>query len=195
MISTDCKFIYIGVPKTGTTSIESHIKTKYKIIPHCHKKHAPICLHNEKYLDYFKFGFVRNPWDWVVSWYFYATDEWNRPVRDQMSLKNWVYIHNACCGCNPLTVRCCYQPLVPQYKFLCNDQGDLIMDFVGRFESLQHDFDRACEKAGIHKYKLEFKNKSQRSGSYVDHYDSETKKLVSDLFEKDIDLFKYSFGS
>lgn len=195
MINTDYKFIYVGVPKTGTTSIESHIKTKYKIIPHCHKKHAPICLHNEKYLDYFKFGFVRNPWDWVVSWYLYATDEFQRPVRDQMSLKAWLYKENNCSDYIPKTVRCCYQPLVPQYKFLCNDQGDLMMDFVGRFENLQYDFDRACERAGIFKCKLEFKNKTQISRSYVDYYDSETKELVSNLFEKDVDLFKYSFTS
>jgi hypothetical protein len=193
MINKQYKFIYVGVPKTGTTSIESHIKTEYKIVSDCHKKHTPICLHNEKYLDYFKFGFVRNPWDWVVSWYFYATDHWGSPVRDQMSLKDWVSIHNAC-GCRPLTVRCCYQPLVPQYNFLCDDQGELMMDFVGRFENLQCDFDTACEKIGISKHKLDFKNKSQRSGSYEDFYDSETRDLVSNLFEKDIDLFKYSFG-
>jgi hypothetical protein len=68
------------------------------------------------------------------------------------------------------------------------------MDFVGRFESLQHDFDRVCEKIGIPKFKLDFKNRTQRSISYEDYYDSETRDLVSNLFEKDIDLFKYSFG-
>ena len=195
MINKQYKFIYVGVPKTGTTSIESYIKTKYKIIPHCHKKHTPIYFHDEKYFDCFKFGFVRNPWDWVISWYFYATDEFERPVRDHMSLKTWLYKDN---NCNeawiPETVRCCYQPLVPQYKFLCDAQGDLVMDFVGRFESLQHDFDRVCEKIGIPKFKLDFKNRTQRSISYEDYYDSETRDLVSNLFEKDIDLFKYTFG-
>ena len=74
MINVSHKFIYIGVPKTGTTSIETFIKKKYKILPSCQSKHWPISLHDTKYLNYFKFAFVRNPWDWVVSWISYKEE-------------------------------------------------------------------------------------------------------------------------
>ena len=67
MISDKLKCIFVEVPKTGSTSIRN-------IIGHPEKPHLNICqiaheIQKEKFYAYFKFGFVRNPWDRAVSLY------------------------------------------------------------------------------------------------------------------------------
>ena len=79
------KFIYFAAGKTGTGSIETALH-RYKesgaLARGPHGKHIPPLwvrpeFPEEQWSHYFKFGFVRNPWDWVLSNYF-----WNKRDTD-----------------------------------------------------------------------------------------------------------------
>jgi len=80
-----------------------------------------------------------------------------------------------------------------QSYWLLGDKGSPVVNFVGRFETLQHDFDKICGQIGIAKIQLPSTNKSAR-GSYGEYYDENTQKLIGLKFSSDIDRFGYSFN-
>lgn len=186
MICEKHKFIYIGVPKTGTTSIETYLKKNFKILNHCQKKHTPINLHSDNYISYFKFAFVRNPWEWVVSWFRYL--KFSRKNFEYENFEKWLIDELNLKG----SLKNFNDPLFPQYKFLCNKNDELIIDFIGRFERLQEDFNKICRRIKISNYKLDNLN-SSTNFNYKDFYNCITKELVEKNFEKDIELFKYKY--
>ena len=79
----------------------------------------------------------------------------------------------------------------PQYDFLINEDRQLRMDFIGRFEQLQSDFDYICHQIGIPSCSLEHINASARLPTKV-VYDSELKEMVYHYYKKDFEWFGYS---
>jgi hypothetical protein len=167
-------------------------------------------LSQEQFETYFKFSFVRNPWDRMVSEYKYR----GHPMR--MSFKTWLLGHLPPPG---FTDHYCH--LVPQHEFIYDGEGRLLVDFVGRFESLQADFDAVCERLGIPRAFLPHENRSLETAPrirslkglkrrvrrwlwtlrpknvyphYTDYYDEESRAHVARLYRKDIELFGYDFG-
>ena len=67
MIDHKHKFIFIHINKCGGTSIDEHFTENFKDT----QKHLSTKLNPNEFDNYFKFTFVRNPWDRVVSFYHY----------------------------------------------------------------------------------------------------------------------------
>jgi len=128
--------------------------------------------------DYYKFTFERNPWDRQVSWYYYKTksrpadkrpsfDAFNRDRR-RAHVENWD---------------------------LYTDNGNTIVDFVGRYETLDNDFSTVLQRLGLaDQVSLPRENVSKgRSGSYHDLYNDESRALVADWYAPEIAHFGYKF--
>ena len=148
----------------------------------------------------YKFSFVRNPWERIVSEYRYRNYFHHRSFRDfllnRLPARSWDDK---------------YRHIMPQYDLLHDKQGQLLVDFVGRFETLQSDFDQVCMQLGIKDSELPHRNKSNKKSrnlkrslrnwlymngenskdSYLEFYDSETIEIVGNLYRKDIDAFAY----
>ena len=205
MISHINKFVFIHIPKCAGTSIDSclfkfcdlydetysyrDIWERYDKLEQ--QKHESIRYYFKKQNlnDYFKFTFVRNPWDKILSMYLFRQKEYNvypmsfeRFVKirvnrwNTLSKKHWKSNHNSI-----------------QYNWLCNRNGEMSMDFIGRFENLQEDFSIVCDKIGIPKQQLPHKNTTNHK-HYTEYYDDETRQIVAKKYAKDIEYFGYKFG-
>ena len=66
------------------------------------------------------------------------------------------------------------------------------IDYIGRFEKFSDDLETVCKKIGINPI-IEQMNKAKVSTSNQDIYSSELIKRVEKIYEKDINLFNYTF--
>jgi hypothetical protein len=81
-----------------------------------------------------------------------------------------------------------------QASFLWDKDGNQLVDFIGKLESLESDFHYVSKKHNFNVNVLPHLKKSkERNHNYQRHYTDETKKLVTKRYEKDIRLLGYSF--
>ena len=80
-----------------------------------------------------------------------------------------------------------------QIDYLTDASGTLLVDFIGRFETLPQDFKIISEKIAFAPTPLPHVNKSVRK-QYTDYYTSEMAETVRRRFQRDIEHFGYAFG-
>ena len=130
---------------------------------------------------FYKFAFVRNPWDWQVSLYHFAL---NDPSHAQHQFTKSFgsfekYLEWRVNGHYRL-----------QRDFVVDDEGRLIVDFVGRYETLARDFATICERVGIDNPRLPHHRPSAHR-DYRTYYTPSTAALVAEAFKEDIEFFGY----
>lgn len=184
MVSDDLKLIFIHINKTAGTSIGSAIG-----LPRVHKTALVIKseISQEKWDSYFKFAIVRNPWDRMVSMYNFRIKNEMMP---DISFEDWIIESNNMrrlpCSeyCGPL----CGPLWGPQADWI-SDGDSVLVDFVGKFENLEEDWNYVCRQ--INKpLKLPHENSTEHD-PYQTYYNEVTANLVGDWHKKDIDLFGY----
>ena len=195
MINHHRKFIFIHIPKCGGTSIETvfngwenHYSQNYFFLGR-HRQHFLLneILYNYPRCEkYFKFAFIRNPYSRIVSEYNYIVSKIeklkNLTFRDFiLDLNN--YLNNYAFKFHNLSL----------CDYLLNEDSKLIVDFVGRLENFQEDFNIVCEKIEITPQELPHKNKTNHQ-HYAKYYDHETREIVADKYAKDIEYFGYKFA-
>jgi chondroitin 4-sulfotransferase 11 len=186
MINHKHKCIFIHINKCGGTTIDELFSGKFQ----GHKKVFDYKKLNPNEFDnYFKFTFVRNPWDRVVSFYHYQLKrKWdfypfNETISFKEFVKNWLIQMPKQTTLNTH----------PCYDWISDKDDNLLVDFIGRFENLQEDFNTVCDKIGIPHQELPHQNKSKHK-HYTEYYDKETKQIVAEKYAKDIEYFGYEFG-
>jgi hypothetical protein len=201
IISDSHNFVFVATTKTASTSIEKRLnpyKAEYKVthLVGSYNRHCPLKIIYEKFPfieDCFKFAIVRNPFDWVASWYFYRKSnsipggKTNSNCTDDVEFKEWLT--------NPESTAYNEKGVGLTMSQLDIIQGNekISMDFVGKYENLQEDFNIICDKIGIPRQKLPHANKSKHK-HYTEYYDDETREIVAQKYAKDIEHFGYKFG-
>ena len=189
LVSHSHKFMFFHPSrKTGGTSVAvalGHVSKDPYSDMHLRPSHVRTWMPDE-FATYFKFAFVRNPWDRMVSCWSYdlmVTKKFQRgAVYYQMSFADY------------LQLRVVKQKgfwSSPQFNFLHDGEIELV-NFTGRFESIQDDFDIACGMVGVGKIMLP-ERRNTKHKHYSEYYDKATKELVADVFAKDVEAYEYSF--
>ena len=204
MLITD-DFIFIHIPKGAGTSLSyalSEHMSKSDIF-RGHSRHVPVHItfqdlqelkpRIEK--DRFTFTFVRNPWDRMVSLYYYllrrskkgATGlRYRRPraialVPNGITFNHWILnlenIEQTPWEKKPLTHQ--------QFNWA---EG---VDFVGRVENIQKDFDFVCNKLNL-KCTLKHRNATPHD-HYTALYTPESRDKIATIFAEDIERYGYKF--
>jgi len=203
MISHQHKVIFVHIQKTGGTAIASAFGQP-SVYPEKHFSASELRLlyGDSAWTTYFKFSFVRNPWDRLVSWWSNIQDQ--RPAFEQgIHLNKFqTYVLQHAFTFTDFLENCDEEILDNdgskwifrnQIDYLCDKDGDQMVDFIGRFESLQHDFSIITQETMGKVFNLPIVNQSKRS-KYSEYYNSKTVDLVGLKYQKDIQTFGYSFS-
>ncbi|PCI28602.1 MAG: sulfotransferase [SAR324 cluster bacterium] len=216
LISYSHKFIFFHISKVAGLSIRDAIEPyateldRFKIPrPPKEKNNQPNPLYNiwkfyllhakasdaqkelpdEIFNKFYKFAFVRNPWDWQISMYYFILKE-KTHIRHQLvqSMKGFdEYLEWVIETKKPFprgTTKL-------QKEVITDSEGNMLVDFVGKFETLGADFQQVCRTLGIEAALPHLNNTKHRD--YRSYYNDKTKKMVAEHFKEDIETFEYHF--
>jgi Sulfotransferase family len=213
VISHKHKCIFVEVPTTGSTSVRGILGKAWK--PHLNlwqikqlmetswtefggrKNRIMAALYllqpqerrresgRRQFESYFKFGFVRNPWDRVVSLY-ERTEALQ--LRNEMSFEqfvDWIQYSSATCVHS--------SPHRYQLDWFVDANGNLLADFIGKFERLDEDWAFVAQKLGVEE-RLPHRRPNPRSRHYTEYYTPRTRDIIAAKFKVDIERFDYEFA-
>ena len=187
IIDDEKKFVFICVAKTASTSMRRRFGYFEDPPPHIyHMFLKDILDKNPHTKDYFKFGFVRNPYDRLYSTYInlkYEGHLWATALKAKRTFEEFVldfegskysdYIH-----------------LQPQINYLINGES-IGLDYVGRFENLNDDF-RDIEKIlGLSHVKLKKERYSRTYPLDPKFYTNSMRGVVCEIYGEDFERFGY----
>jgi chondroitin 4-sulfotransferase 11 len=179
-------FIFIHINKTGGSSIEKALNLPFEHKTALEKIEE---IGHQQWESKFTFSVIRNPWDKVVSHYHYRvqTNQTGLGAKT-IGFKEWVKLSYG--NKDPFYYD---QPrmFMPQFDWLADEGGRVLVGFICRFENLDDDFNVVCSKIG-RRANLPHLKASQR-GNYRDYYNEETIEIVARWFCKDIESFGYTF--
>jgi hypothetical protein len=179
--------VFIHINKTGGSSVEKALGLGFA---HLTALQTRRLLGERRWARRFSFAVVRNPWDKISSHYHYRVQtNQTRLKADAISFSDWV--KRAYGDRDPKYYD---KPLMfaPQVEWLSDEQGNIIVGHIMRFERLQPDFDEVCRIMQREPVTLPRLKPSVR-GPYQEDYDDEAREVVAERFERDIETFGYSF--
>lgn len=201
MISDRHKVIFVHLRRTGGNSIEHALggielldesgrpteewdnrlhrgRSRFKIDRRGHYIHdtAPEIRDRfpEQFESYFKFSIVRNPWAQMASHYLKR-----RPEGSRQDFPDYLEQFTLLAG------------TVPR-RSLFDDDGRELVDYVGRYESLDDDFAAVCGHLGVEPLPLPRHNTGGGT-DYRSLYDARATRLVEQIFAEDIARYGYAF--
>lgn len=200
------KFIFVHVPKTAGMSMtaalaghvepyendpalrESIINRSYDLIGRYQGVlfwHITIndllAFYGEDHVNsFYSFAFIRNPWDWLVSMYFFIREHKAHPesmICSHMSFKQFL--------------RFFASKNVTQSTFL-KSGGRVAVTEIFRFEDLPDSLEKISQKTGLAFTGFPEENASQHE-DYANYYDEEDIEFVRTRFADDVELGGYDF--
>jgi len=141
-----------------------------------------------------KIAFVRNPFDRLVSAYS------NKIERNDIKFIKRNRLHKDMIFSEFVEHVCSLKDYESdkhfrsQYTFLFNDQGQLILDYLGRFETFENDIKMVFDQFDLPKVEVPHWNKSNQT-SYIDYYTEELVQKVAQRYALDLQLFGYQYDS
>lgn len=164
---------------------------------HLRIPHYQLIFSQREFETYFKFTFVRNPWDRLVSAFLFLKKGGANQQDKAWANENLVEFEDfhsfVTKWVNRRNINS-WKHFVPQYKFLCEPRSHTPqVDFIGYFERIEEDFSYLKGKVGG-KSDLQHLNKTGgRKRDYQEYYTQAAIQIVADVYEEDIRLFGYDF--
>ena len=216
-ISHTHKTIFVHIPKTAGTSVEAVLgmhgdRKEIGLVPYFNQEVDHEHLYGRQiqhmtaqdirgaladqsvFTRYFKFTIVRNPWDRLVSALAWTDQKWAKGVEltmaefDEQLRRTYELFVAAASGSTPVAMP---QFLYPQVLFIADADGRLLVDFVGKYETLAADWKVISARLGLNT-QLPVRMKSHHR-DYRDYYSPQTRDLVAQMYAADLQAFGYEF--
>ena len=195
LVSDSHKFVFHHVPKTAGSSITAALApfcNRWKgVLPE--EKHGwqvqfhRIGMHTqlgiiksagELLAEYFSFAFVRNPYEVVVSaWDFEKIKDFDIYVEQQIFTGLQICARRS------------------QYDHLSDEEGNLLVNFIGRYENFAEDFYKIIEAIEVPLMLIPKRNikKERKTQDYRKYYTPLSREIVEEKYKKDLEFFGYEF--
>lgn len=199
-------FIFIHIYKCGgmslrklfldnlaTTELNQSHSTEKEIRDYCYA-----CEGRWFWNTAYKFSIVRNPYDWAVSLYEFIknnkTHENYDEVKD-MDFQSFCYWYVDCIKDKRNNINGKFNTLT---EFLFDENGKLLVDYVGKLENINEDIKVICNRLkistdNIHNTNIPHINQTDREPDYRKYYNEISKRIITDAFYHDLVNFNYSF--
>lgn len=154
------------------------------------KYNNTVGLTPEKWSTYYKFTFIRNPYDKLVSAYKYinSNNYGNKKVLFQQFIENMD-------NCSDYTY---FHAFISQYQQLLNLNNEIDINYFGKFENLNNELINVLKIIGVKKilhYSIIEKNiainRSNLDKNYALYYNDNILQKVNNIFNEDFLYFKY----
>lgn len=200
--SSSLHYVFIHIPKCAGTSVHRaltalHEQRSLSIDAKRYHKHAKASdvrhILGSAWDQAFKFSIVRNPWDLMVSSYhWWLTLAGNFPslaphvlrIKELGSFDAFIRSEYGLKMINE-------QPGRDLLDWI-GDGSKVEIDFVGRYENLDSDWEKICKALHVAPIALGRENRVSRA-DYRSFYDEESRELIAERFAKSIALFGYQF--
>lgn len=196
LISHRHRFIFVHVQKTGGTSVTAALyrfcdqeaidqARRGGLLVHSTAQDIIRVFGREVWDSYFTFAFERNPWDKTLSMYYANLESgYNKILRPRKpSFRQWMYPF----GIWPKKLK----PSIDLYSL----DGQVAVDYLGRYERLHEDFAAICQRIGLEGVDLPHRNPSQlrNDAKYREHYTPWLRRRVEQVYAREIDALQYAF--
>lgn len=195
MISHQHRAIFVHIQKTGGTSVSVAMGgQQFEPFKHATAQQARE-HYGDAWSDYFRFSIVRNPWARLLSWWtaIQRTPESTSPFRVAVrercrTFDDFVrFADDITQDGYPVSVH------RTQSAYLTDASGNLMVEFVGRYERLADDVEAISRRLAAPLGPLLHMNKTTH-GRYVDAYTPTLARYVGEIYAADVDRFGYHFG-
>lgn len=204
LISHKHRFIFVHIPKTGGMSVtnvlnqyaENPWRTRFRSWAESARLRKKVTFHKHElairikeklprniFDNYFKFTFVRNPWDWHVSNYHYVLAHPEHDAHDKFK---------GFCSFREYAETIVAHRWT-QMRWIADADGRLLVDYVGRFETLGSDLNYILSVLGLSAVTVPHINRTDHA-AYETYYDAQTRTLIEKASWADIDAFGYTFA-
>ena len=192
MVNHKHKFLYLHLPKTGGTSINKFFNDRFND-NEFDFGHPYLSDYGNKISHYFKFTIVRNPYDRLVSAFFYMS-KYSKFQSDINFRKHWKLkddtFESFVIQKLPKIVD---DPKIRPRHFKPQvDFGTAGLNYVGSFNTIQKDIDYVCDELNIKRRNLPHANKSNHK-EYQKYYTKELLDIVHNLYFEDFNNYDHLF--
>lgn len=195
IVSRPRRVLFVHVHRTGGSTLRSLLLQRLPGAARLGSQHSSITeasgLLGEDLDRYFKFAFVRNPWERIVSWWMLLRQgprpEGSTAPASPETLEAYLL------ACRDAADRGGPLPFpAEQMALLAETGGPILVDELGRYERYEKDARRIFERLGLDLGELPRAAATQHD-HYATYYNEEARRLVSEIYPRDIRELGYDF--
>jgi hypothetical protein len=184
------KCLFIHIPKTAGISIS---KALFGTIVGHRQAWLLASADKKKFNEYFKFAFVRNPYERIFSAFLFLKQSGRNQIDKQWSEKFISrystfseFILSLKNDKGQISNILQWQHFTPQIYYVCDWRNRILVDYLGHFDTIENDFKYIKKRLGID-CELGYENKSDRE-NFQAYYTKESKRIVKQIYKKDFEL-------